>query len=77
MKPGQARAVLGAWATGRPLPPIRRPRVACPVCDRTVAGYVPKRGDGSLWRPYRHKASSGEWCAGRFESAEFAKETPT
>lgn len=41
--------------------------VDCPVCDRRVKTYVPKDGDGSGRRPYRHKDDDGKWCDGRFE----------
>lgn len=40
-------------------------KVICPVCEKVVSAYVPKGGDGSAYRPYRH----GD-CEGRFELVE-------
>ena len=37
-------------------------KIICPVCEKVVSGYVPRGGDGSAYRPYRH----GD-CEGRFE----------
>lgn len=38
--------------------------VRCPRCLRTVRGYVPKQGDGTLWFPRRHKCARGEMLGG-------------
>lgn len=40
-------------------------KVICPVCEKVVSAYVPKGGDGSALRPYRHGN-----CEGRFELVE-------
>jgi hypothetical protein len=37
-------------------------KVICPICEKIVSAYIPKGGDGSAYRPYRH----GD-CEGRFE----------
>jgi hypothetical protein len=37
-------------------------KVICPVCEKVVSAYVPRGGDGSALRPYRHGN-----CEGRFE----------
>jgi hypothetical protein len=37
-------------------------KIICPVCEKVVSGYVPRGGDGSALRPYRHGH-----CEGRFE----------
>jgi hypothetical protein len=50
---------------GQPMPHVR-----CSQCDRTVAGYVPKGGDGSGMLPIRHKdPTTSDWCDGRFDLA--------
>ncbi len=36
----------------------RMMRVTCPECNRNVAAYIPKGGDGSALRIRRHKRQS-------------------
>lgn len=71
MKLSEVRRCRSAWERGEFVRRGRQPRVICPICDRLVAGYVPKKGDGSLWRPYRHLAG-GQWCEGWLYEAELA-----
>jgi len=45
--------------------------VRCPVCKRKVKGYVPRGGDGTVLRPYRHtNPQTDEICEGRFYVVE-------
>jgi len=43
--------------------------VRCMVCHRLIGGYVPKDGDGSLWRAKRHTESKGVVCPGAYRDA--------
>lgn len=46
----------------------RYEKVACPVCGRRVAAYVPFGGDGSALRPVPHKHPGKALpCVGRYE----------
>ena len=47
-------------------------KIICPICEKTVFGYVPRGGDGSALRPRRH----GE-CEGRFELVDASEAIET
>lgn len=42
----------------------------CPVCGKTVAGYIPRGGDGSLDLLWPHKNKKGERCPWSKQEAE-------
>lgn len=42
----------------------RRYSCFCPKCGRWVKAMIPRGGDGSAVKPYRHKNGKREWCGG-------------
>lgn len=54
----------------------------CPKCNREIVAYVPRGGDGSAVRLYRHRLPSSlsrfgkrEWCLSQRELIERSKVT--
>ena len=39
-------------------------KVKCQVCGKVVSGYVPRGGDGSLYRPRKHSDCDGRFVEG-------------
>jgi cytochrome c5 len=44
---------------------MKKIRVICCVCGASISGVVPKNGDGSEWRPRKHRIN-GEICEGTY-----------
>lgn len=45
-------------------------KAICPVCQRRVGVRVPKGGDGSAVRPFRHNSPSGGTCDGAYKTLD-------